>query len=198
MPTRWIVFRVINYLVMLSVSLQAIIFLIRIEQSTSDEWTIYLILLACIGVLLTNSIFNVIWLERFYPAQIPSAIFKRASMILFILSILVLALFILSLCVLIYNVWLSQYSSDYLDWRTLLNFLLLLFTSIGGIYLLIYRNILTRLIKHNQRLQFNNFPETNVWILYTLIFRHHRCYINTYHVQEYWYISNRCPFPGIL
>lgn len=161
MPTRWIVFRVINYLVMLSVSIQAIIFLIRIEQSTVDEWTIYLILFACIAVLLTNSIFNVIWLERYYPAQIPSAIFKRASMILFILTILVLALFILSLSVLIYNLFLSQYPSDYLDWRTVLNFLLLLFTSIGGIYLLIYRNKLIRLIKHNQRLQFNNFLETN-------------------------------------
>jgi hypothetical protein len=145
---------------MLSVSLQAIIFLIRIEQSTSDEWTIYLILLACIGVLLTNSIFNVVWLERYYPAQIPSAIFKRASMILFILTIIVLALFIVSLCVLIYNLWLSQYPSDYLDWRNLLNFLLLLFTSTGGIYLLIYRNILIRLIKHNQKLQFSNFLET--------------------------------------
>ncbi len=157
MPIRWIVFRLINYLVMLSITF----LIINIEQTRSGDWIINLIFFSCVGVLLTNSVFNIFWLERYYPAQIPSVIFKRASNIFFILTIIVLSFFIVALFALLFTILLSEYSSRYIDWLAMLNFLLLIFTSLGGIYLLIYRNLLIRVIKNNQQLQFNSFLESN-------------------------------------
>ena len=157
MPIRWIVFRFMNYLVMFSVTLHAINILSRNELS----WIFNSVFLSCVGILITNSIFNIILIERYYPAQIPSAIFKRTSMTFFILAILALALFVFVLSILIYEVLFGENLIRKFDWPSLLNFLLLGSTAIGGIYTLINRNFLIRLIKNNQQGQFNNFLETN-------------------------------------
>ncbi len=161
MPIRWIVFRLFNYLVMLSVTIQSIVILSRIELSRSGDWIFNTIFLFCVGILITNSIFNIILLERYYPAQIPSHIFKRTSMNFFILAILVMALYVLILSILIFELLFGESLVRRFDWPTILNFLLLGCTAIGGIYTLINRNFLTRLIKHNHQLQFNNFLETS-------------------------------------
>ena len=161
MPIRWIVFRLFNYVVMLSVTIQVIIILSRIDLSISNDWIFNAIFLFCVGIIITNSIFNILWLERYYPAQIPSRIFKRTSMTFFILAIFVLALYVLVLSVAIFDALFEEYPSRKFDWHYALNFLLLGSISIGGIYILINRNLLTRRIKYNHQLQFNNFLETS-------------------------------------
>jgi len=161
MPIRWIVFRLINYLVMLSITVFIIVVLINIGQTRSRDWITILIFFSSVGILLTNSIFNIFWLERYYPAQIPSKIFKRTSNIFFILTIIVLSFFVVALFALSFNILLSEDFSIAIEWQGMLFFILFIFTSLGGIYLLIYRNILIRVINHNQQLQFNSFLVSN-------------------------------------
>ena len=130
------------------------------DHLSAESWVFSSIFFSCLAILIANGIFNIIWLERYYPDNLPSRNFMRTSLIFYILSIVVISLFVFMWSVLLFNLF-GEDAPENRHWRTTANFIFLFVTAAGGVYILICRLALLRLIRHNQRQQFNSFLENS-------------------------------------
>jgi len=163
MPLQWKIFRIINYLIIIPTVL--IIFALLVStglQFYTDSALITFFFISICGIILiVNCIINHLWLERYYPENYPGKAFRNFSTVFFVLMILVLLLFTGIFITALYVLFLEEFDGNYSSWGEYVAFGLIGFILLSGIYLLIYRIKLRKLIRQNQQRQFNNFLEIN-------------------------------------
>jgi len=161
MPVQLKIFRIINYLIIVP----AVIIILALLVSTGLEFysdsaiVTFLFISFCGIILIVNCIINHLWLERYYPENYPGKAFRNLSTVCFILMILVLLLFTGVFLAAGYDLFVE--GREVSSWGEYVALILIGIIILFGIYLLVYRIKLRRLVRRNQQRQFNNFLETN-------------------------------------
>ena len=163
MPVQLKIFRIINYLIIVPTVLIIFAWIVStgLKFHTVTNLITFIIVLICGIILIVNSIINHLWLERYYPENYPEKSFRNFSTLFFVLMILVLLLFAGIFIAGLYSLFLEEYERNDSSWGEYVGFGLIGFIVLSGIYLLVYRIRLRRLVRRNQQRQFNNFLEIN-------------------------------------
>jgi drug/metabolite transporter (DMT)-like permease len=163
MPAKWKIFRIINYLIILPAVIIILALLITsgLQFHSNSALLTFLLITACGIILITNCVINHFWLESYYPEKYPGTAFRNFSAVFFVLMILVLFLLTGIFIAAVYDLFLEDNVGADINWGEYAAFGLIGFIILSGIYLLVYRIKLRRLIRGNQQRQFNNFLEIN-------------------------------------
>ena len=149
MSIRWKLFRVANYFLLLSFLVFAIIMTVaNFKKAFPEElqW-IYFAMLTMSIIIMVNSIFNIVFLTKYYPAKSIERNTKSAHSIIMICYILSL-LFLLAICIVGLVEEIKDRSEDDIGILMVIFFIINL---LAGIYVLVNQFILVRLIKKNYK-----------------------------------------------
>jgi len=163
MPLQWKIFRIINYLIIAPtvIIIFALLVTTGLQFYTDSALLTFFFISACGIILIVNCIINHLWLERYYPENYPGKSFRNFSTVFFVLMLLVLLLFTGIFITALYVLFLEEFDGNYSSLGEYVAFGLIGFILLSGIYLLVYRIKLRRLVRRNQQRQFNNFLEAS-------------------------------------
>ncbi len=162
MPVQWKIFRILNYLIIFPsvIIILALLVTTGLQFYTDSALLSFLFISTCGIIIIVNCIINHFWLDRYYPENYPGKAFRNFSTVFFVLMILVLLLLAGVFITAVFVMFLEENRAANSYWGEYMALGMIGFILLSGIFLLIYRIKLRKLVRRNQQRLFNNFLET--------------------------------------
>ena len=163
LPPKWKIYRVLNYLMILSViaiiyiQLDSILNDLNGRRSSITNQVFMVLTLIGFASLIVNSSLNLHFINKYYPNQLPEKWMRNLSIILFIPTLAMVALFIITAAAAFLDEEGYSWSSRPMKQQIAITSVLILICS--GIYILWNQLALRKILKRNYKATLENFLE---------------------------------------